>query len=145
MTPGFCNRTWHVLLPLLVLISITLRAVAQDVTSEGPERPLGRVLYSPEQRRALEARVQGGAQPDGQAALNRSATASGAFHYNGMAQREGGAPLVWVNGQLVSRPSAADGNARVSRDVLQRLRPGQSNGVPEFGADARIEVHRAAR
>ena len=108
--------------PLAVLLAL---AAAMPHLAAAEE--LGRLFFSPEQRRALDARRQT-RTPDKPAAVVISPT----MRLDGYVKRSGGKSTVWVNGEAVDSPAPLpDGTeARVAvraeggRPV--RMKPGET-------------------
>lgn len=112
---------------LLAVLLVPLAAAAAATADGG--KTLGKLFYSPAERRQLEARMQGLPPPGAEPAQARPMQAE-VLHYNGMARRDGGAPMVWINGTRATQPVQLDGQTLVVPDSGQRLRPGQNSAAP---------------
>ncbi|MCP5266299.1 MAG: hypothetical protein H6934_09290 [Burkholderiaceae bacterium] len=123
-------------------LSVGLLALALPAGAEG----LGRMFYSPAQRRALEAigadDARGGAVEAG--------VGSGGVRYDGLLEAPGRPPTIWLSGRRFegARGLVADVVRIEGREVVvrrgdvdgERLRPGQREGRESMGANGRVEV-----
>ena len=114
---------------------------------------LGRLFFTPEQRRALDARRKARV-PDRPTAPT---AASPTMRLDGYVKRSGGRSTVWVNGETAddSRPPAGGSDARVGVTVGEsrsrvELKPGEvldrGNGEVHDGiGDGAIRIHRGQK
>jgi hypothetical protein len=111
---------------------------------------LGRLFFTPEQRRVLDARRKARTPDRPAAGLNASPT----MRLDGYVKRSGGRSTVWVNGESAddSSPPAGGSDARVGVTVGEsrsrvELKPGEvldrGNGeVRDVLGDGAIRIHR---
>ena len=111
----------------LAILCAALSALASASVSA---EELGRLVLTPEQREALDARRRA-RLPDKPAA---AASASPTTRVDGYVQRSGGRSTVWVNGQSIAE-DATDASARIARGA-----PGVSLRLGEDGRDVRTQV-----
>ena len=129
---------------------LLLLALALLFSASAAAQELGRLFFTPEQRRALDARRKARV-PDRPAA---AAVVSPTLRLDGYVKRSGGRSTVWVNGETTedSRPPAGGSDARVGVTVGEsrsrvELKPGEvldrGNGeVRDVIGDGQIRIHR---
>jgi hypothetical protein len=133
-------------LPLLLLLLLGLCFCEAASAQE-----LGRLFFTPEQRRALDAR-RSARVPDRPAA---AVVASPTLRLDGYVKRSGGKSTVWINGEpaddTVRLPSASESTVTLGigdTGARVRMKPGQSldrgNGEVRDGiGDGEIRIRRA--
>lgn len=131
-------------LPLAMLLALTAGSPLAMAADD-----LGRLFFTPEQRKALDARRKARV-PDKPTAIAVSPT----VRLDGYVKRSGGKSTVWVNGETIDAPARLPATSEAPVTVsagdggrVVRLKPGETldrdNGeVTDLIGEGRIQVRR---
>jgi hypothetical protein len=124
------------------------------LTARARTAPLARLFFTPAERRSIDAGKLPEAEPQAAAAAGAASTAAQPLRVDGVLRRPDGSTVVWIDGTTAEdgrTPSGATvealderGAVKVARpgEAARTLRAGQTDGVPELGAETRVEIAR---
>jgi hypothetical protein len=125
-----------------------------SLTARARTAPLARLFFTPAERRSIDAGKLPEPEPQAAAAAGAASTPAQPLRVDGVLRRPDGSTVVWIDGTAAEdgrTPSGATvealderGAVKVARpgEAARTLRAGQTDGVPELGAETRVEIAR---
>jgi hypothetical protein len=129
-------------------------SASAPLTARPRGAPLARLFFTPAERRSIDAGKLPEAEPQAAAAAGATTAPTKPLRVDGVLQRPDGSTVVWIDGTTAEdgrTPSGATvealderGAVKVARpgEAARTLRAGQTDGVPELGAETRVEIAR---
>ena len=139
------NSSFQFALFALQTILLISPALAVDQPAAGAViglRPLGTLLYTPDERKAMQQKPQ-----DKPAARDATLPTQSNWRVDGYLRPTRGSPVIWVNGKADHNDAELRNGddqviVRINESITRRLAPGQSTAEIEFGEGNSVHIHR---